>query len=160
MRKEPSSSSERDAPFARMIAGAKTEHEQLRALEAAAQREVTLPAEALVVGEPVTAVAIGYGGHPRAGLTLSCVRRERRFSVGLVDVVFPEGSEGAGFVSLYRAWLGLGEPAQPERVVGSAPAARAKVTNPSHRGSFEDMSALKGAWAPYRAVPSARLPMS
>ncbi|MBK6847862.1 MAG: cytoplasmic protein [Proteobacteria bacterium] len=52
-----------------MGAGAKTEDQQLRALEGAAQKEVALPAEAFVVGEPVTAGAITSSGHPRAGLT-------------------------------------------------------------------------------------------
>ena len=128
-RKKPSSASKPDAPFARIVAGAKTDDAQLRALEAAAQREVALPAEALVVGEPITAVAIGYPGHPRAGLMLAGVRGERRFSVGLADVVFAEGSQGARFVSLYRAWLGLGELAHHERAVGAAAAGRAKATS-------------------------------
>lgn len=43
------------APFARFIAGAKTEDQQLRALELASKSAVTLPAEAFVVGEPVVA---------------------------------------------------------------------------------------------------------
>lgn len=103
-RKKPSPMGKPNTPFARIFAGAETDDAQLRALEAAAQREVALPAEALVVGEPITAVAIGYPGHPRAGLILACSRGERRFSVGLADVVFPEGSPGARFVSLYRAW--------------------------------------------------------
>lgn len=97
------------APFARIVAGAKTEDEQLRALELAAASEVVLPAEAFVVGQRVTATAITYSGHPRAGLTLWGVREDRGFSVGLGDVVFPRGSDGARFVSLYRAWLGFGE---------------------------------------------------
>jgi len=97
------------APFVRIVNGAKTEDEQLRALEAAANEEVTLPAEAFVIGEPVSAIAITYSGHPRAGLTLWCIRGGVRFTVGLGDVAFPPGSEGARFVSLYRAWLGLGE---------------------------------------------------
>jgi hypothetical protein len=75
-----------DAPFARIVAGARTEDQQLRALEAAAQNEVALPAEAFVVGEPVTATAITYSGQPRAGLTLWGVRGDRRFSVSLADV--------------------------------------------------------------------------
>jgi hypothetical protein len=79
------------------------------------------------VGEPVTAAAIGYSGHPRAGLTLWCVRGQRRFSVGLADVAFPAGTEGARFVSLYRAWLGLGELTEPEQVGGPEPPSRAKV---------------------------------
>jgi hypothetical protein len=116
------------APFARIVAGAKTEDQQLRALEAAAQREVALPADAFVVGEPVTAAAITYSGHPRAGLTLWGVRGDRRFSVGLADVAFPPGSAGVRFVSLYRAWLGFGELSSDPDLNSAAPAARHKVT--------------------------------
>ena len=114
------------APFARIIAGAKTEDQQLRALETAAQTEVALPADAFVIGEPVTATAtaITYSGHPRAGLTLWGVRGERRVSVALSDVAFLPGSAGARFVSLYRAWLGFGElPSDPD-VNGPIPMAR------------------------------------
>lgn len=116
------------APFARIVAGAKTEDQQLRALEAGAQREVALPADAFVVGEPITAAAITYSGHPRAGLTLWGVRGDRRFSVGLADVAFPPGSAGARFVSLYRAWLGFGELSRDPDTNGAASAARHKVT--------------------------------
>ena len=98
-----------DAPFARIVAAATTEDDQLRALEAAAQHEVALPAIASVIGEPFVATAITYSGHPRAGLSLVGVRQERRFLVGLADVVFPPGSAGARFVALYRAWLGVDE---------------------------------------------------
>jgi hypothetical protein len=34
-----------------------------------AEEKVALPADAFVIGEPVSAVAITYSGHPRAGLT-------------------------------------------------------------------------------------------
>ena len=117
------------APFARIVAGAKTEDQQLRALEAAAQREVALPADAFVVGEPVTAAAITYSGHPRAGLTLWGVRGDRRFSVGLADVAFTPGSAGARFVSLYRAWLGFGELSSDPEPYSATPATQHKVTN-------------------------------
>jgi hypothetical protein len=111
---KPTAANTPGAPFARIVAGAKTEDQQLRALTAAAEREVALPADAFVVGEPITATAITYSGHPRAGLTLWGVRQERRFSVGLADVAFPPGTDGARFVSLYRAWLGFGEHPAPE----------------------------------------------
>jgi hypothetical protein len=125
---KPTVSNTPGAPFARIVAGAKTEDQQLRALEAAAQRDVALPADAFVVGEPITAAAITYSGHPRAGLTLWGVRGDRRFSVGLADVAFPPGSAGARFVSLYRAWLGFGELSSDPELRSAAPAARHKVT--------------------------------
>ena len=118
-----------DGPFARIVAGAKTEDQQLRALEAAAQNEVALPAEAFVVGEPVTAIVITYSGQPRAGLTLCGGRPDRRFNVGLADVAFPPGSDGARFVSLYRAWLGFSEvPNEPE-LHSAAPSSPHTVTS-------------------------------
>jgi len=125
----PSATNTPDAPFARIVAGAKTEDQQLRALETAALREVSLPADAFVVGGPVTAVAITYGGHPRVGLTLTCSRGQRHFSVGLADVAFPPGSDGARFVSMYRAWLGLGELPNELKLHSVEPTSRHKVTS-------------------------------
>jgi hypothetical protein len=115
--------------LARIVAGAKTEDQQLRALEAAAQREIALPAEVFVVGERFTAAAITYSGHPRAGLTLHCTRGPSMFRVGLADIAFTPGSDGARFVSLYRAWLGLGEIAADPELHGAVPTSRRKVTS-------------------------------
>jgi hypothetical protein len=117
-------------PGARAKSGdARTEDEQLRALEAAAHKEVALPADAFVVGEPVSAATISYSGHPRAGLTLRCVRGDRPFNVALSDVTFPLGSDGARFVSQYRTWLGFGEAASELPPQPAAPGARHKVTS-------------------------------
>jgi hypothetical protein len=90
-------------------AGATTEDDELRAFEAAATREVAFPADAFVIGEPVEVVSVHYSGHPRAGLTAHCRRDGNVHPVGLADVAFLPGSDGARFVSRYRAWLGLGE---------------------------------------------------
>ncbi len=117
-----------DAPFAHIVAGAKTEDQQLRALEAAAQREVSFPTDALVIGEPVTAAAITYSGHPRAGLTLWGSRGDRPFNVSLADVAFPPGTAGAQFVSLYRAWLGFEAHSSAPEVANATPATRHSVT--------------------------------
>lgn len=105
-----------------------TDAEALRAWEADARREVSLPAQAFVVGEPVTAVTIGYPGHPRAGLRLTCVRSDRPYVIGLADASFLSGTPGAAFLSRYRAWLGLDDPALAEPVVSAASTVRAKVT--------------------------------
>ena len=126
---KPTAANTSGAPFARIVASAKTEDQQLRALEAAAQSEVALPADAFVVGEPVTATSITYSGHPRAGLTLWGVRGDRRVSVALSDVAFPPGSAGARFVSLYRAWLGFGELPSDPALTGAMPMAQHKVTS-------------------------------
>ncbi|MBI4700960.1 MAG: cytoplasmic protein [Deltaproteobacteria bacterium] len=125
---KPSAASDPGAPFARVVAGAKTEDQQLRALQAAAQKEVTLPADAFVIGEPVEVASIHYSGHPRAGLTVHCRRGERLFDASLAYVDFLPGSDGARFVALYRAWLGLGELPHEPAVHGAAPVRRHKVT--------------------------------
>jgi hypothetical protein len=117
-----------NAPFTPIVAAANTEDHQLRALDAAAQREVPLPSEASVIGEPITAIAITYSGHPRAGLRVQGARRDRRIDVGLADVVFPAGSAGARFVTLYRAWLGLDERSSDASEDGKHRAARHQVT--------------------------------
>jgi hypothetical protein len=99
--KKPSAASNPGAPFARVIAGAKTEHQQLRALEAAATQEIALPADAFVIGEPVEVVSIDYSGHPRAGLATYCRTGGGVHRVALADIAFLPGSDGARFVSMY-----------------------------------------------------------
>jgi hypothetical protein len=76
-------------------------------LETAAHAEVSLPADAHVVGEPVTVTQIRYPGLPRVGLVAACRRGEHTYELGLADVVFPTGSASASLVARYRTWLGL-----------------------------------------------------
>lgn len=109
-------------------ARAKTDHEQLQALEATARREISLPAEACLIGERALVEATHYGGHPRAGLMASCSRNGAVYRVGLSGIDFPVGSEGERFASTYRAWLGLSDvssvlkrstaPTKPRKAVG------------------------------------------
>lgn len=94
-----------------ILADAKTEDQQLRALETAARADLALPAEASIAGSPITAQTVTYSGQPRAGLRLDCTRNKERYSVNLADVAFLPGTAHARFVSLYRSWLGLPEPA-------------------------------------------------
>lgn len=96
-----------DAPFGRIVAGAKTEDEQLRALVAAAVEDVAMPADAFVLGEPVQVTAIEYGGAVRRGLSAIVRRGDERYDINLADVAFSSGSDGARFSAVYRAWLGL-----------------------------------------------------
>lgn len=126
-RKKPGAANKSDAPFARIVAGAQTEDQQLRALEAAARKEVPLPADAFVVGEPVEVASIYYSGHPRAGLEVRCRRGDRLFGASLAYVEFLAGSAGARFASLYRSWLGLGGLMPEPPATGAAPVRRHKV---------------------------------
>ncbi len=90
-----------------LLAGANTDDEQLGVLLQAVRSEIALPADALVVGEPVQVLAVDYDGHPRRGLCATCRRGEERHQVGLADVRFGPGTDGARVSALYRAWLGL-----------------------------------------------------
>lgn len=100
-------------------AGALTE------LEASARAEVVLPADAHVIGEPVTVTEIRYPGFSRPGLLANCKRGDLAYELSLADVVFPAASAGASLVARYRTWLGLAplvaagvEVARPHKVEG------------------------------------------
>ncbi len=94
-------------------------------LEASALAEVILPADAHVIGEPVTVTQIRYSGGVRAGLLATCMRGDATYELSLADVVFPAASAGASLVARYRTWLGLApfvasesEGAPPHKVEG------------------------------------------
>jgi len=78
-----------------------------RRFEALAHAEIRLPADAHVVGEPVTVLEIHYPDLPRAGLLATCRRADRSHEVGFADLVFAPGSAGASVSARYREWLGL-----------------------------------------------------
>lgn len=79
----------------------------LREFEASARGALSLPADAHVIGEPVTVTDIRHPGSPRAGLLATCRRTGGTYELSLADVAFPAGSPGASLVARYRAWLGL-----------------------------------------------------
>jgi hypothetical protein len=97
-----------DALLEEILVDAYGDDEQLWALRQAIEDEVSLPADAFVIGEPVSVVAIAYDGNTRRGLTATC-RREGgpNHAVAASDVTFPKGSAGARYVAAYRRWLGL-----------------------------------------------------
>lgn len=93
--------------------------------EAAARAEVVLPADAHVIGEPVTVTQVRYSGVARAGLLATCKRGDAMYELSLADVVFPAASPGAALVARYRTWLGLApfdaptiDAARPHKVEG------------------------------------------
>jgi hypothetical protein len=97
----------------------------LLGLETVARAEVLLPADAHVIGEPVTVTQIRYPGLSRAGLLATCRRGDLTYELSLADVVFPAASAGASLVARYRTWLGLApfvspgtEVARPHKVEG------------------------------------------
>ena len=84
------------------------EDEQLWAFRQAFEDQVTLPAEAFVIGEPVMVLAIDYDGNPRRGLTAKCRREEGSQQViAACDLIFSEKSIAARYMAAYRKWLGM-----------------------------------------------------
>jgi hypothetical protein len=70
--------------------------------------QIRLPAEAFVVGEPVTVLEIDYDGNERRGLTVRCRREDgSEHRLAASDVIFAEGSKEADYVAAYRTWLGV-----------------------------------------------------
>jgi hypothetical protein len=95
---------------------------------------VELPAEALVVGEPVTVMAIDYDGNQRKGLTARCRREEGPEQViAAYDLIFSEGSAGARYMAAYRKWVGV-EPHPP------VPSSRARRRPQKATGDDLDMA--------------------
>jgi hypothetical protein len=101
-----------------ILADAGGDDEQLRALRHAFEEGVPLPADAFVIGEPVSVVAIDYDGNARRGLTATCRRADRSLhTVAACDVVFAAeaDADGARHVAAYRMWLGLPPVVTPAR---------------------------------------------
>jgi len=91
-----------------ILTDANGEDEQLWAFRQAFEDKVVMPAEAFVVGEPVTVRMIDYDGNERRGLTARCQRGEGVEQViAACDLIFPEGSVAARYVAAYRKWLGI-----------------------------------------------------
>jgi len=65
-----------------IIVDAYGEDDQLSAFCQVIEDEVPLPADAFVIGEPVSVVGINYDGNERRGLTAKC-RREDGYEHGL-----------------------------------------------------------------------------
>jgi hypothetical protein len=90
-----------------IVVDAYNDDEQLSAFQVVMEDEITLPADVLVIGEPVTVLSIDYENE-RRGLTARCRREEgSEYTVAACDLVFPEGSKGADYIAAYRTWLGV-----------------------------------------------------
>ena len=101
-------SSELDELIEEIIVDAYGDSEQLWAFRQAFEDNVIWPAEAFVVGEPVTVMEIDYDGNERRGLTARC-RREGGSEqvIAACDLIFAEGSVAARYMAAYRKWLGM-----------------------------------------------------
>jgi len=97
-----------DALIRDIMAGAGGEDGRLKSLWKAFRENVPLPADAFVIGEPVSVVGIDYDGNTRRGLTARCRRGDgSEYVISAADVEFPERSEGARRVAAFRKWLHL-----------------------------------------------------
>ncbi len=82
--------------------------EQLGSLYQAFDDAVPLPADAFVIGEPVSVVGVAYDGNARVGLTARCRRRDgSEYIVAAWEIAFAEGTNGARHVAAYQMWLGV-----------------------------------------------------
>ncbi|GAB6041670.1 cytoplasmic protein [Endothiovibrio diazotrophicus] len=100
-----------DELFDEILVDAYGDDEALWAFRQALEDGVPVPADAFVIGEPVSLVAFDYDGNIRRGLTARCRRRDGgEYVVAAADVFFTEASEGERLSSAYRKWLGLGPP--------------------------------------------------
>lgn len=91
-----------------IVVDAYGDDEQLWAFRQAIEDEVALPADAFMVGEPVTVKQIDYDGNERRGLTARVCREDGlEHLVSASDLIFPEGSKGADYMAAYRTWLGI-----------------------------------------------------
>lgn len=70
--------------------------------------EFRLPADAHVIGVPVSVLEIDFDGNERVGLRARCRREDgTEHMVSAADLAFPEGSVEARHIAAYRRWLGL-----------------------------------------------------
>lgn len=82
--------------------------EQLWAFQQAFESYVPMPADGFVIGEPVSVVAVDYGGNERRGLTAKCRREDGyEYVVGASEVTFSCEAAGARYIAAYRRFLGL-----------------------------------------------------
>lgn len=109
-----------DRLIAAITADTRDDDEPLRAFRQALERHIPLPADAFVIGEPVSVVRFDYDGTPRRGLTATCQRRDGcEHIVAAADVELNPRTAGKPYLEAYRRWVGI---ESRQRV--TAPAAR------------------------------------
>lgn len=97
-----------DALIAEITVDADGEGEQLSAFQQAFEEDLPLPADARVIGVPVSVLGFDFDGNERVGLRARCGRRDgTEHMVSAAEVLFPEGSSAARLIAAYRRWLGL-----------------------------------------------------
>lgn len=108
-----------DEMIEEIIVDAYGDDEQLWAFRQAFEDNVDLPADAFVIGEPVSVIEVDYDGNERRGLTARCRSQDgSEYVVAVPDIVFPQASAGSNCTAAYRRWLNL-DPFPPEMQVPS-----------------------------------------
>jgi hypothetical protein len=129
--RDPGSKMELDAldgMIEEIIVDAYGDDEQLWAFRQAFEDNVDLPADAFVIGEPVSVIEVDYDSNERRGLTARCRRGDgSEYVVAVPDIVFPQASAGANYTAAYRRWLNL-DPFPPEMQVPSPRRQQHKAT--------------------------------
>ncbi len=97
-----------DALIEEITVDAYGDDEQLWAFRQVIEDEVDLPADGLIIDEPVRILKIDYDGNARRGLTATC-RRENgsKYVLAAADVTFSGDSTAGRYLAAYRKWLGL-----------------------------------------------------
>ncbi len=136
-----------DALLDEILVDAYGDDEQLWAIHAVFEDRVAVPADAFVIGEPISVIGFDYDGNQRRGLTATCRRQDGgEYAVSLPDVSFPPGSEATRYVAAYRRWLGLEplpEPPAPQRP-GHGAAGRARRKRPPRKPPLRRHHATEG----------------
>ena len=89
-------SSTRDRLLDEILTDAYDDDEQLWALQQALEDNVELPADAFVIGEPVSVTGIDYDGNETRGLTATCQRENgSEHVVAAAELAFDQRSAGA-----------------------------------------------------------------
>lgn len=110
------------------------EQEQLWAFRQAFEDDIPLPAQGLIVGEPVLVVAFDFDGNERRGLTAKCRGADGyEHVVAVADVMMAPGSEASRYVAAYRKWMGLA----PYRTAPRPKQARVRPRAESAAGSVQ-----------------------
>jgi len=90
------------------IVGANGDDEKTYAFWRRLSDNISIPADGHVLDQPVTVLALDYQGNIQQGITARCkLENGSEHEVGILLVVFPEGSLEAKCVAAYRLWLGI-----------------------------------------------------
>lgn len=96
-----------------LTAEAGSDDEQIWNFQQALQKQIWLPCEGFVIGEPVTVIAFDYDGNQRRAVTAICRRADgREYEVAASEVLVHTNMKGSEYLAAYRQWMGL-EPYPP-----------------------------------------------